>query len=64
MKILIKSETDLGIKLRAFNLMINTKDNRIFSVEPAFQSSKVFELGGPYKDILDKSSCEAKKILD
>lgn len=28
-----KSESDLGIKLSAFNLMINTKDNRVFSVE-------------------------------
>ena len=41
--------------------MITTKDNRIFSVESAFQSSKKFELGGPYLDILEKSSREAKK---
>lgn len=56
-----KSQAELGIKLSAFNLMITTKDNRIFSVESAFQSSKKFELGGPYLDILEKSSREAKK---
>lgn len=31
------------------------------SVEPIFQSSKVFEKGGPYKDLLRKTSLEAKK---
>lgn len=56
-----KSENELGIKLSAFNLMITTKDNRKFSVESAFQSSKKFELGGPYLDILDKNSREAKR---
>lgn len=56
-----KSQAELGIKLSAFNLMITTKDNRIFSVESAFQSSKKFEFGGPYLDILEKSSREAKK---
>ncbi len=56
-----KSEDELGIKLSAFNLLIKTKDERIFSVESAFQSSKKFELGGPYIDILDKTSKEAKK---
>ncbi|WP_048965487.1 DarT1-associated NADAR antitoxin family protein, partial [Escherichia coli] len=34
-----------------------------FTVESAFQASKVFEMGGPYVDILDKSSVEAKKDL-
>ncbi len=34
---------------------------RTFSVECAFQSSKVFEKGGPYTDLLDKSSREAKR---
>jgi len=56
-----KSENDLGVKLSAFNLMIYTKDNKIFSVESAFQASKKFELGGPYLDILNKTSKEAKK---
>ncbi|MFT4105507.1 MAG: hypothetical protein QM657_07070 [Lacrimispora sp.] len=56
-----KSEDDLGIKLSAFNLMIETKNGKKFSVESAFQASKVFEKGGPYKDLLDVSSRAAKK---
>jgi hypothetical protein len=57
-----KSTTPLGVDLSAFNLMITTlKYNKTFSVESAFQSSKVFERGGPFIDLLDKTSREAKK---
>lgn len=57
-----KSKTPLGVDLSAFNLMITTlKYNKTFSVESAFQSSKVFERGGPFIDLLDKTSREAKK---
>lgn len=56
-----RSEDEIGIKLSAFNLMIERKNENKFSVEAAFQSSKVFENGGPYKDILKKTSREAKK---
>ncbi|ONI38837.1 hypothetical protein AN639_07075 [Candidatus Epulonipiscium fishelsonii] len=57
-----KSPTSLGVSLSAFNLMINKKNSEEkFSVECAFQSSKVFENGGPYKELLSKSSLEAKK---
>ncbi|MBE5991340.1 MAG: hypothetical protein E7247_02955 [Paenibacillaceae bacterium] len=55
-----KSNIELGVLLSAFNLMITTK-NRSFSVENAFQSSKVFERGGPYIDLLDKTSKTAKR---
>jgi len=55
-----KSNLVLGVSLSAFNLMITTK-NRTFSVENAFQSSKVFEHGGPFIDLLDVSSKQAKK---
>ncbi|MGC6175515.1 DarT1-associated NADAR antitoxin family protein [Lacrimispora sp. 38-1] len=55
-----KSNIKLGALLSAFNLMITTT-NRSFPVENAFQSSKVFERGGPYIDLLDKSPKEAKK---
>lgn len=59
-----KSEDELGVKLSAFNLQIKTKKlAKEFSVEAAFQASKVFELGGPFVDILDKSSIEAKKDI-
>lgn len=56
-----KSKTDLGVQLSAFNLMIETKSKIKYSVEAAFQSSKVFENGGPYTDLLFKESKEAKK---
>lgn len=57
-----KSENKLGVNLSAFNLTITTlKKNNTFSVESAFQSSKKFELGGPYKDLLEKDSKSAKK---
>lgn len=57
-----KSMESLGVELSAFNLMIKT-NQREFSVESAFQSSKVFEKGGPYTDILDKNAREAKKDI-
>lgn len=59
-----KSEIELGNKLSAFNLMIKTKkQGKSFSVETAFQSSKVFERGGPFTDLLEKTSREAKKDI-
>ena len=61
LEISTKSFEELGISLSAFNLMINAKDDKVFSVESAFQSSKKFELGGPYVDILDLPAIEAKK---
>ncbi|MBV6423678.1 MAG: hypothetical protein NAOJABEB_01481 [Steroidobacteraceae bacterium] len=57
-----KSREELGVALSAFNLSFTTvKHNRTFSVECAYQGSKVFEKGGPYTDILGMSSREAKK---
>ncbi|KAB2520380.1 hypothetical protein F8N49_18170 [Pseudomonas sp. GXM4] len=57
-----KSKSDLGIALSAFNLEFTTlKHNLTMSVECAFQGSKVFEHGGPYKDIFGLTSREAKK---
>lgn len=55
-----KSDNPLGVSLSAFNLKVKTSI-REFTVETAFQSSKVFEYGGPYLDLLEKSSIEAKK---
>lgn len=54
------SEESLGVSLSAFNLMIHTKRGGSYSVECAFQSAKVFERGGPYSDLLHKTSKEAK----
>lgn len=57
-----KSPLDLGVKLSAFNLLLTSnKYNKTFSVESAFQSSKVFEKGGPFVDLLDQPSIKAKK---
>ena len=55
-----KSENPLGVQLSAFNLRIR-QENKTFSMESAFQGSKVFDYGGPYKDLLDKPSISAKK---
>lgn len=57
-----KSLSPLGVELSAFNLTIKTeKKKREFTVETAYQSSKKFERGGPYKDLLFGTSIAAKK---
>jgi len=57
-----KSESSLGVSLSAFNLKGTTrKREQVFTVETLFQSSKVFETGGPYRDLLNLTSREAKK---
>ncbi|MFS2263318.1 DarT1-associated NADAR antitoxin family protein [Vibrio vulnificus] len=56
-----KSLDPIGVALSAFNLMITTKKNNSFSVESAFQGSKVFEKGGPYLDLFQVDSRTAKK---
>lgn len=57
-----KSESPLGVDLSAFNLKGTTaRKNEVFTVETLFQSSKVFELGGPFQDLLTRTSREAKK---
>ena len=55
-----KSSSNLGVQLSAFNLKLPMQDGRRISIENAFQSSKVFENGGPYLDLLDVSAKEAK----
>lgn len=56
-----KSEIELGTKLSAFNLIFRTKSCKSISVESIFQSSKVFSNGGPYKDIMEMTSRDAKQ---
>lgn len=59
-----KSEDELGVSMSAFNLTITTKKhNRSFSVESAFQGSKVFERGGPYTDLFWVDSLTAKRDI-
>ena len=56
-----KSQESLGVDLSAFNLKFTTKKYQItLSVESAYQGSKVFERGGPYVDLYDMPSREAK----
>lgn len=56
-----KSDVPLGKELSAFNLYFKpTGFSKSISLEVIFQSSKVFDLGGPYTDILNKTSVEAK----
>ncbi len=54
-----KSELEVGQKLSAFHLVIDVVGRKI-TVECAFQGSKVFEHAGPFPDLFDKTSKEAK----
>lgn len=57
-----KSTEDAGVNLSAFNLSFTTIRPAVsMTVECAFQGSKVFSEGGPYTDIFNKTSLEAKK---
>ena len=57
-----KSLIDLGSQLSAFNLAAKTsRHQKTFTVESAYQSSKKFENGGPYIDLLFGPSLAAKK---
>lgn len=57
-----KSSVTLGVSLSAFNLKTFTeKHKREFSVESAYQSSKKFERGGPYKDLMFAPSLVSKR---
>lgn len=56
-----KSESDLGVMLSAFNLQVELLSGHKASVESLYQSSKVFQKGGPYENIRYKSSLEAKR---
>lgn len=56
-----KSTEKLGVALSAFNLKVTLKNGSSVALENLFQASKVFELGGPYKDLLECSPLEAKR---
>lgn len=61
LEISTKSTNDHGIALSAFNLGFKSQKERYFTVESVFQGSKVFEHGGPFIDIYQMSSREAKR---
>jgi len=56
-----KSDNPLGVALSSFNLKFRTHKGRLYTVEAAFQGSKVFKDGGPYIDILEMSPKDAKR---
>lgn len=56
LEISTKSKEHIGTKLSAFNLKLNN-----YTLENIFQSSKVFENGGPYPDLLDVPPKDAKR---
>jgi hypothetical protein len=56
-----KSLDELGVALSAFNLMIKTPKGREYSLECAYQSAKVFERGGPFLDLREMRSIDAKR---
>lgn len=62
LEISTKSENVTGTKASAFNLNYYYKElDRYINIENVFQSSKIFEKGGPYRDLLDVSARDAKK---
>jgi hypothetical protein len=56
-----KSESALGRSLSAFNLTLGGGGAEAFPVEAAFQGSKVFERGGPYRDMYGLSGRKIKR---
>lgn len=59
-----KSDEPLGVALSAFNLLVNGPEKiNNYTVETAFQSSKVFSNGGPYRDLLGLDSLGAKRDI-
>lgn len=56
-----KSDKDIGVALSAFNLSVKLGNEALTKLENVFQASKVFEKGGPYRDLLFTSPLEAKR---
>jgi|TARA_B110000211_G_scaffold212300_1_gene251858 hypothetical protein len=56
-----KSENTLGVWLSAFNLKVHVVGVGIIPLECAYQGAKVFEFGGPYVDLFEKSPFKIKK---
>jgi type I restriction enzyme M protein len=62
LEISTKSMNSLGVALSAFNLAFFDKEtNQYHPIENIFQSSKVFEQGGPFRDLLNVSPRDAKR---
>ncbi len=55
-----RSSESLGVALSAFNLLFEVVPGKTMSVESAFQGSKVFENGGSFIYLDEKSGRDAK----
>jgi hypothetical protein len=58
-----KSEIDLGTCLSAFNLKVTLENKAQVALENVFQAAKVFQNGGPFKDLLYVSPLDAKRDI-
>lgn len=56
-----KSSYLLGVALSAFNLKFIDTSGKDYPIENIFQSSKVFENGGPYRDLINVHPKDAKR---
>jgi hypothetical protein len=56
-----KSEEALGASLSAFNLRVQSKSGTQYHLECLYQASKVFENGGPFRDLLKSTPRDAKQ---
>ncbi|MGB4661444.1 MAG: hypothetical protein WBI07_19890 [Mobilitalea sp.] len=64
LEISTKSNELLGVKLSAFNLMLQDEELGMqIHLENVFQSAKVFEFGGPYDDLKTVSPKDAKRDI-
>lgn len=61
LEISTKSDEKVGQRLSAFSLKVNNKDVGETPLECAFQGSKIFERGGPYKDLYCIDAKTAKR---
>lgn len=63
LEISTKSSDKVGVELSAFNLIYYADSGNKYTLECLFQSSKEFEDGGPFRDLLNKSPKEAKQDI-
>jgi hypothetical protein len=56
-----KSEEKLGQRLSAFNLKVQLADSGQIPLESAYQGSKIFERAGPFLDLYQADSRDAKR---
>lgn len=58
-----KSLLELGVALSAFNLMVELPNGNAVALENIFQAAKIFQHGGPFKDLLQVSPLDAKRDI-